>query len=79
MVRRAFVYVFLGLAARNAFAAKKKDTIAPELDEHKLNAFSNAYNRYIARLNQGVIDLNAWKYLLEKAHEIFCKCCKDDA
>lgn len=57
-MRGALICVALGLAA---IAALSKDAVRAPGDIGTLNRFAEAYNRYVAELREGQVDLKQWE------------------
>jgi hypothetical protein len=43
----------------------------PQTDYEQLNRFAQAYNAYVARLRDGIIDLHRWRSLVQQASRLF--------
>jgi len=44
---------------------------APQTDIERLNRFAQAYNAYVARLRDGIIDPHRWRLLVQQASRLF--------
>ena len=61
-----------------ANAGPKPHDCPVQTDPDVLNSFSKAYNRYIASLNRGIVNIALWKDAAAHAKRAFAGCVFDE-
>jgi hypothetical protein len=60
-----FLGAFVDLGAPAAFAKRTEKEMRIPTDDQALNAFAGEYNRFVEKLKQGLVDVKAWKKVVQ--------------